>query len=80
MIVGRTPRSAADALVGLSRNPIGLIWLCKSGSGGTRADQGVRPTICEAYQAVGNYVALAMLGCPTWRSGVVYFPGVLPFW
>jgi hypothetical protein len=37
--VGRTPWSAADAHVG-------LLGLDKSGSRGTRADQGVRPTIC----------------------------------
>jgi hypothetical protein len=48
---GRTPWSAADPgrLLG---NRIGLIWLGlddpkKSGSGGTRADQGVRPTLNE---------------------------------
>jgi hypothetical protein len=35
--VGRTPRSAADAHVGL------LIRRSKCGSWGTRADQGVRP-------------------------------------
>jgi len=36
VIVGRTPWSAADALVGL----LGA----EAGSWGTRADQGVRPT------------------------------------
>jgi hypothetical protein len=43
--VGRTPWSAADAPVGLFRSWMSLISLAKSGSGGTRADQGVRPTI-----------------------------------
>jgi hypothetical protein len=38
-LVGRTPRSAADAHVGL------LNLRSKCGSWGTRADQGVRPTI-----------------------------------
>jgi hypothetical protein len=38
--VERTPWSAADALVGLVRNRRRQ----KSGSRGTRADQGVRPT------------------------------------
>lgn len=37
-VVGRTPRSAADAPVGLVRS------LAGSGSRGTRADGGVRPT------------------------------------
>ena len=36
-IVGRTPWSAADPLVG-------LFGRSKSGSRGTRAEQGVRPT------------------------------------
>ena len=35
--VGRTPWSAADALVG-------MLSLSRSGSRGTRADEGVRPT------------------------------------
>jgi hypothetical protein len=39
-MVGRTPWSAADAPVGLG----GVIFLAGSGSGGTRADLGVRPT------------------------------------
>jgi hypothetical protein len=37
LLVGRSPWTAADALVGLV-----------SGSRGTRADQGVRPTIASA--------------------------------
>jgi hypothetical protein len=37
-VVGRSPWTAADALAGL----------VKSGSRGTRADQGVRPTIASA--------------------------------
>jgi hypothetical protein len=44
--VGRTPWSAADAYVGLlllSVNARG------SGSWGTRADQGVRPTISRSF-------------------------------
>jgi hypothetical protein len=42
--VGRTPWSAADALVGLL-----LVLMSASGSGsrGTRADQGVRPTTTD---------------------------------
>src|SRR5580700_3245390 len=44
--VGRTPWSAADAHVGL--------WLRKSGSWGTRADLGVRPTGLEIQGIVGG--------------------------
>jgi hypothetical protein len=41
-IVGRSPWTAADALVGLSRPLIkGLIPQAESGSRGTRADQGI---------------------------------------
>ena len=46
-MVGRTPWSAADALVGLVRRFKDLILRGKSGSRGTRADQGVRPTIAS---------------------------------
>ena len=42
--VGRTPWSAADAPVGLVVVPISLIHPRESGSRGTRADLGVRPT------------------------------------
>jgi hypothetical protein len=31
-----------------------LIFLAKSGSGGTRADQGVRPTIYAAFSFLGK--------------------------
>jgi hypothetical protein len=48
VICGQTPWSAADALVGLFRLE-GLICLAKSGSGGTRADQGVRPTTTPEF-------------------------------
>jgi hypothetical protein len=44
LIVGRTPWSAADALVG-------LFGRRKSGSRGTRADQGVRPTVTVEEQS-----------------------------
>ena len=43
-LVGRTPWSAADALVGLSWLSEDVILRAESGSRGTRADQGVRPT------------------------------------
>jgi hypothetical protein len=35
-----------------------LIFLAKSGSGGTRADQGVRPTIYAGFQVSGKVCAL----------------------
>src|ERR1022692_2469165 len=44
LIVGRSPWIAAHALVGLSWLSKGLILRAKSGSPGTRADQGVCPT------------------------------------
>jgi hypothetical protein len=43
-IVGRTPWSAADAPVG-PREPMGVLRQWNNGSGGTRADLGVCPTI-----------------------------------
>src|ERR1039458_10246827 len=43
--VGRTPWSAADAPVGLVVVPISIIHQRESGFRGTRADQGVRPTL-----------------------------------
>jgi len=47
-VVGRTPWSAADAPVGLVVGGTMLIPLIGSGSRGTRADQGVRPTNCRS--------------------------------
>jgi hypothetical protein len=44
-MVGRTPWSAAGPLAGLWRAA-----QAKSGSGGTRADQGVRPTISAVLE------------------------------
>jgi hypothetical protein len=52
-LVGQTPWSAADAPVGLVGPPISLIGRQKSGSGGTRADQGVRPTNYRNLAASG---------------------------
>jgi hypothetical protein len=52
-LVGRTPWSAADALVGWSVWTT-LIPLEKSGSRGTRADQGVRPTSNLEFQCREN--------------------------
>jgi hypothetical protein len=43
-MVGRTPWSAADALVGLCVPCVKLIGWLDSGTGASRADQGVRPT------------------------------------
>jgi hypothetical protein len=44
VLVGRTPWSAADAPVGLADMGPDVRPMAKSGSRGTRADQGVRPT------------------------------------
>jgi hypothetical protein len=54
-LVGRTPWSAADALVGLPRRCKNLVLRTKNGSRGTRADEGVRPTIS------GKILLLVML-------------------
>ena len=43
-MVGRTPWSAADALVGPPQWRKRLIRRAKSGTRASRADQGVRPT------------------------------------
>ena len=43
--VGRTPWSAADPPVGLPHLACGSFRWAKSGFRGTRADQGVRPTL-----------------------------------
>jgi hypothetical protein len=43
-MVGRTPWSAAGPLAGFLKVGNGLILRENSGSRGTRADQGVRPT------------------------------------
>jgi hypothetical protein len=64
-MVGRTPPSAADALVGS---------LCCADAGdfvgeervqGTRADQGVRPTIMTDSQIWEDQVAWGESACPT---------------
>jgi hypothetical protein len=59
-LVGRTPWSAADALVGLVG--LRLIALAQSGSRGTRADQGVRPTITARVPVSGKLSPLYNAG------------------
>ena len=58
-VVGRTPWSAADALVGLPQWRKLLILRAKSGTMASRADQGVRPT---------NSAAFPLLGLTKWHS------------
>ena len=59
---GADPWSAADALVGLRR----ICTTSDSGSGGTRADQGVRPTkkelrkIAEARANAGEAIGIVI--------------------
>jgi hypothetical protein len=48
LMVGRTPRSAADALVGLRRKD-GADFVGEKRVRGTRADQGVRPAIPAGF-------------------------------
>jgi heptosyltransferase-3 len=62
--VGRTPRSAADALVGLPGIHSDVDSIGDSGSGGTRADQGVRPTM-RLYAVLHPFAATPE---KTWRS------------
>jgi hypothetical protein len=57
LIVGRTPWSAADALVGLPGRMM-LIPLARSGSRGTRADQGSAPQFVQDSQSWENQVTL----------------------
>ena len=52
-MVGRTPWSAADALVGLPQWRKRLILRAKSGTRASRADQGVRPTNPAAFHLLG---------------------------
>ena len=61
--VGRTAWSAADAPVGVVVIPISLIHQLESGSRGTRADQGVRPTLRRAIPGLGKSM------CPAGRRG-----------
>src|ERR1017187_7173904 len=62
LIVGRSPWTAADAPVGLSRLSRALVLRAKSGSRGTRADQGQTrgstPRILRHYRYWENYAAL----------------------
>jgi hypothetical protein len=51
--VGRTPTSAADALIGLLVR-ISLLSLAKSGSRGTRADQGSAPLPYHKNPSIGR--------------------------
>jgi hypothetical protein len=52
LVVGRTPWSAADALVGLPTAGYGWSHWASGGSRGTRADQGVRPTSYAGMEAL----------------------------
>ena len=52
-MVGRTPRSAADAPVGLFAPCKMPTPLCRQRDGASRADQGVRPTNAAAFPFLG---------------------------
>src|ERR1039458_1276246 len=58
-MVGRTPWSAVDALVGLPQGRKRPILRAKNGTRASRADQGVRPT---------NPAAFHLLGLTKWHS------------
>jgi hypothetical protein len=61
--VGRTPWSAADALVGLLVR-ISLIRWQKSGSRGTRPDPGVRPTSYPTNPSTGKLSDIGLKPAP----------------
>src|ERR1039457_6373004 len=67
-MVGRTPWSAADALVGLLPWRKRSILRAKSGTRASRADRGFRPT---------NSAAFHLLGLTKWHWAVVSAP---PYW
>src|ERR1039457_4800622 len=62
LIVGRSPWIAAHALVGLSWLSKGLILRAKSGSRGTRADQGADQGVCPTGKLSGIGVKLRFPG------------------
>ncbi|HEV3197375.1 MAG TPA: alpha/beta fold hydrolase [Bryobacteraceae bacterium] len=80
-VVGRTPRSAADALVGLPRIQADVDGSAEGGSGGTRADQGVRPTTLSPDKR--RLLALRLrkkAPSSAWFPGVDSVQGLRLFW
>ena len=69
--MGRTPWSAADALVGLSWLSTGLNPRAKCGSRGTRADQGVRPTSSAAFPILRRVCGIRLTGLLRFRPQYV---------
>ena len=61
--MGRTPWSAADALVGLPQWRTRLILRMKSGTRASRADQGVRPTNSAAFHPFSQLSLFLRLLC-----------------
>ena len=68
VIVGRTPRSAADALVGLPTAGYGWCDWAKSGSRGTRADQGGRPTSYAGFSVLRKLNDIGLKGALKGRT------------
>ena len=63
--MGRSPWTAADALVGLlGLEEADFNWR-GGGSWGTRADQGVCPTIASGSSALGKLSDIGTPSCPT---------------
>src|ERR1035441_5114532 len=66
LIVGRTPRSAADAPVGLLALCMMLTQLFQPRDEASRADQGVvRPTVCAGFAVLGKTSGIGLATCPT---------------
>src|ERR1017187_10968733 len=79
LIVGRSPWIAAHALVGLSWLSKGLILRAKSGSRGTRADQGADQGVCPTGKLSGIGVKLRFPGVQCGgRGGCAETPGNPP--
>jgi surfactin synthase thioesterase subunit/glycosyltransferase involved in cell wall biosynthesis len=80
-VVGRTPRSAADALVGFPRAQQGLDASGEGGSGGTRADQRVRPTTLSPEKRRLLALRLRKKAPPSaWFPGANSVQGLRLFW
>src|ERR1035438_4211091 len=67
-MVGRTPWSAADALVGLPRWPERLIPRAKGGGRAPRADRGARPTRSTTFHRIGHECLRHAGGAPHERT------------
>ena len=68
-LVGRTPRSARDALVPLFARRIKHLRHCGRPTRASAADQGIRPTICAEWSRVSKLSGLWARGVPNRFGG-----------